>query len=66
MSDKNNTVQSKMSQLEELVGWFQGEEFVLEESVQKFEQAEKLAAEIEEDLLKIKNDIKIVKERFDS
>ena len=66
MSDKNNTVQSKMSQLEELVGWFQGKEFVLEESVEKFERAEKLAAEIEEDLLKIKNDIKIVKERFDS
>jgi exodeoxyribonuclease VII small subunit len=65
MSDKNNTVQAKITALNELVAWFQSEEFTLEAAVTKFETAEKLAEEIEQDLQKLKNDITVVKQRFD-
>ena len=66
MSDVNKkTVQEKLSDLSDLVGWFQGASFSLEEAVPKFKQAEKLAKEIETDLTQLKNDIQIVKHRFD-
>ena len=60
------TVQEKLTELSELVAWFQSAAFKLEEAVTKFKQAESLAEEIEKDLSKIKNDIKIVKKKFDS
>ena len=65
MSEKSKTVQQKLAELNESVAWFQGEDFTLEAAVDKFEQAEKLAAEIEQDLVKLKNDISVVKQRFD-
>jgi len=64
MSEANKTVQEKMSELSELVAWFQSPAFKLEEAVTKFKQAEALAEEIEKDLTKLKNDIKVVKKKF--
>ena len=66
MSDVNKTVQEKLTQLSELVGWFQGAEFSLEEAVTKFKDAELLAEEIEKDLTGLKNDITVIKKKFDS
>jgi exonuclease VII small subunit len=70
MSEANNTsnksVQDKLTELSELVGWFQGSSFKLETALDKFKEAEALAEEIEKDLTKLKNDIKIVKKRFDT
>lgn len=66
MSEANKkTVQEKLAELSGLVGWFQGSSFTLEEAVPKFKQAEQLADEIEKDLTKLKNDIQVVKKRFD-
>jgi len=65
MSEKNKTVQEKLSELSELVAWFQGPNFSLEEAVDKFKQAESLADVIEGDLGKIKNEITVIKKRFD-
>ena len=71
MSEANNdtkkkSVQDKLTELSELVGWFQGASFKLEDALDKFKDAEALAEEIEKDLTKLKNDIKIVKKRFDT
>lgn len=66
MSQENKTVQQKMTALTELVSWFQSTEFSLEEAVDKYKAAEALAEEIEKDLTKLKNDISVVKQRFDS
>ena len=66
MSEANKTVQEKLSQLSELVSWFQSPSFTLEEAVEKYKQAEKLAEEIEVDLTKLKNDIQVIKKKFDS
>ncbi|NCO10356.1 exodeoxyribonuclease VII small subunit [Candidatus Saccharibacteria bacterium] len=67
MPDKNKqTVQGKLADLSELVAWFQGPDFSLEEALEKFTQAEALAETIEDDLTKLKNDIQVVKQRFDT
>jgi len=64
MSEKNSTIAEKTSKLNELVAWFEGENFVLEEALEKYAAAEKLAAEIEDDLKALKNTIETVKTKF--
>jgi exonuclease VII small subunit len=66
MSEVNKTVQEKLAILSETVAWFQSPAFKLEDAVTKFKQAESLAEEIEKDLTKLKNEIKVVKKKFDS
>jgi exonuclease VII small subunit len=65
MSDKSNaSIAEKTIQLNELVAWFDGDEFELEQAIDKFAEAEKLAAEIEADLLAMKNNITVLKKKF--
>jgi len=69
MSEKNEptpSVQQKLAELAELIAWFQGSTFKLEESLEKFKKAEALADEIEKELTKLKNDIKVVAKKFDA
>ena len=66
MSEQSKTVQQKLTELSELVAWFQSPAFTLEDAVTKFKNAETLAEEIKKDLTKLKNDIKVVKKKFDS
>jgi exonuclease VII small subunit len=66
MSDQNKSVQDKLSELAELVNWFQFSSFKIEYAMTKFKEAEKLAEDIEKDLTKLKNDIQVVKKRFDT
>lgn len=66
MSKTSKTIQEKTTKLTELVAWFDGDEFTLEQALDKFKVAEALADEIEQDLLALKNDIQIVKQKFDS
>ena len=66
MSEQSKTVQQTLAELSELVAWFQSPAFTLEDAVTKFKNAETLAEEIEKDLTKLKNDIKVVKKKFDS
>lgn len=65
MSLQNKSIEDKTAELTELVSWFDSEEFTIEEALGKFKQAEKLAKEIEKDLLSLKNEIEIVKRKFD-
>ncbi len=62
---KDSSVQQKLTELSELVGWFQSTAFNLEDALGKFKQAETLAEAIEKDLTNLKNEIKIVKKKFD-
>jgi exodeoxyribonuclease VII small subunit len=62
---ETKTIKQKMDELSKLVMWFESDEFTLEEAVEAFKKAEKLAAEIEADLLNLKNDIQVVKQKFD-
>lgn len=64
-ANSKKTIIQKTAALDELVAWFNGDDFELEKALEKFKQAEALAAEIEQDLVSLKNDITIVKEKFD-
>lgn len=66
MSVKDKTIQEKTITLTKLVEWFDSDEFTLEAALDKFKEAEDLAADIEKDLLSLKNEINIVKQKFDS
>lgn len=66
MSKENNaTIAEKTAKLNELATWFDGDDFALENAVEKFKEAEALAKEIEHDLMEIKNTITVVKRDFD-
>lgn len=58
------TIAEKTAALNKLVSWFDGDEFELEKALDMFSQAEKLADEIEQDLLALKNTIIIAKTKF--
>lgn len=66
MSQKNKSISEKMTELGELVAWFEGEEFELETALDKYKEAEKLADEIEKDLSGLKNEITVLKQKFDA
>lgn len=66
MSLKSKSIQDKTAELTRLVSWFDSDEFELELALDKFKDAEKLASDIEMDLLTLKNEINIVKQKFDS
>ncbi|MBB1556111.1 exodeoxyribonuclease VII small subunit [Candidatus Saccharibacteria bacterium] len=66
MSQENKSISEKMTKLGELVAWFEGEEFELEVALDKYKEAEKLADEIEKDLSGLKNEITVLKQKFDA
>lgn len=66
MSAKSNlTIKQKTRQLDELVAWFDSDDFELEQALEKFKEAEKLASEIEQDLLSLKNEVTVLRQKFD-
>ena len=60
------TVSQKMSDLSTLVAWFESDEFVIEQAVEKYKEAEKLARDIEHDLESLKNEVTVLKQQFDA
>lgn len=66
MSKPTKTVSQKMADLGELVSWFESDEFELEMALDKYKEAEKLAGEIEKDLSELKNEITVLKQKFDA
>ncbi len=65
MTKSNQTIQDKITQLDELVAWFDSDEFSLEEATEVFKKAEVLAREIEADLRELKNEVQVIKASFD-
>lgn len=66
MSETNNeTVAQKLTRLSDMVAWFESDDFVLEEAIERFEAARELADDIEKNLAKLKNDIVVLKKKFD-
>jgi len=67
MSQQSNepSIEKQMAELDSLVAWFEGEEFTLEEAMQHYEQAEVLAKRIEVRLAELKNEVNVLKKKFD-
>lgn len=66
MSTRSKTIEEKMAELDQLVAWFDGDKFELEGAIEKFKKAEALAADIEKDLQSLKNDVQVIKQKFDN
>ncbi len=66
MSQTNKTIAQKTEELSELVAWFDSDDFTIESALDKFRQAEKIAADIEKDLLALKNEVNVIKQKFDA
>lgn len=64
-SINNKSIQNKTEELTKLVSWFDSEDFDIEEALEKYKQAETLAQEIETDLIGLKNEVQILKKKFD-
>ncbi len=62
---KNKTITQKLEAFEALVAWFDTDNFSLEQALEKFKQAEELAAEIEGELANVKNSVTVLKTKFD-
>ena len=65
MSKQDKTIQEKTDELDAIVAWFDSEDFTLESALDKFKQAEALAQDIQKDLIGLKNEINVIKQRFD-
>lgn len=64
MTKSEKTIQEKIAELDKLVAWFESDDFQLEQASAKLQEAAKLAAEIENDLENIGNEIRQVKQSF--
>lgn len=62
---KTDDINAKIQKLNDYVEWFEGEDFVLEQSIEKYNEAKKLADEIQADLNDFKNKINVVQKQFD-
>lgn len=65
MSEVNSTLNKKMAELDAIVAWFDGDEFKLEAAMDNFKKAELLAEEIRVELAQFKNEIIVLKQKFD-
>ncbi len=66
MSAKNNSdLSAKLKKLDELVAWFDQEDFSIEDALKKFKEADELSKEIEKQLSELKNEITVLSKRFD-
>lgn len=66
MSDKNKTINEKLAEFEQLVAWFEGDEFALEEALEKFAEAETLAKAIDKELEGFEHKINQLRQDFAS
>lgn len=64
MSKEEKNLNEKIAELDKKVEWFYSDEFKLEEAVENYKDAAKLAKEIEKDLTDLKNEIEVLAEDF--
>ena len=51
MSSKNEkTINQKIEELRQMVAWFESDDFDIEQAIERYQAAEKLASDIEKDL----------------
>ena len=61
---KEATITEKIKKLDEATSWFYSDEFKLDEATDRYQNAIKLAKEIEKDLSELKNKIEIIEQDF--
>lgn len=56
------SISEKVAELDENVAWFYGDEFELDQALDKYNAAIKLAQAIEKDLTELKNQVEVVED----
>ena len=65
MSSKSEkTISQKIEELRQMAAWFESDDFDIEQAIERYQAAEKLAGEIEKDLDGLRNTVTILKEKF--
>jgi exodeoxyribonuclease VII small subunit len=66
MSEKKHEklLSEQLRDLDELIAWFDQDNFDLDEALKKFDDGMKLSGEIEERLNKLENKITVLRQRF--
>jgi exonuclease VII small subunit len=64
MSTNKQTVEAKIQELEELLVWFESNEVTVESALEKYERAGKIAAELQTEREKAKNQVDVIKKKF--
>lgn len=65
MSQQKTSLAAKQAQLAELLTWFEGDDFSLDQASEKLAAAHQVAAEIEDELNRLENEIQVLDKRFD-
>lgn len=65
MSEQSSSIAKQQAELEKLLAWFESDDFSLEQAMQQFEKAQKLAGEIETELVEYKNTFTAIQQKFD-
>lgn len=58
----NRSLREQMEQLEEILAWFDSDKFELEAAVERYQQAARVAEQIDQRLTEIKNKVTIITE----
>ena len=58
----DRSLREQMEQLEEILAWFDSDEFELEAAVERYQQAARVAEQIDQRLTEIKNKVTIITE----
>lgn len=61
---KPTNINQKIAELDQKVEWFHSDDFKLEDAVDKYKEAVKLAKTIEKDLVELKNEIEVLSQDF--
>ena len=65
MSSKSEkTISQKIEEVRQMAAWFESDDFDIEQAIERYQAAEKLAGEIEKDLDGLRNKVTILKEKF--
>lgn len=64
MSEKKSSIRQQLAKLDELLAWFDSDDFEIDAALDVFEEAKKLADAIEQNLETVKNDITVIDEKF--
>lgn len=54
------SIETKIKELDESVEWFYSDDFSLDEALKKYQDAQKLAKNIEKDLAELKNQVEVI------
>lgn len=62
---KIESLQKKIDRLGDMIAFFDTDDFDIEQALKKYKEAEKLSDEIRAQMSEVKNEITVLKERFD-